>query len=151
MLRFLKIKRLTGPAGAKPLLSEARWVARSFLQKWICARIRRAQICLCERLALILTFSKPSPNPLPKGEGKEKEQPSEALGNMFDRPVPSAVGFSKRRPPFLPLPRQWERAGVRVARKYLPWPNPELRPPHTGCLQRSCNYPAIRAKVKAAL
>jgi len=54
-----------------------------------------AQISFCERLALILTFSP-----------WEKEQPAEALGNMFERPAPTAAGLSKKRPTFLPLPRR---------------------------------------------
>jgi hypothetical protein len=71
-------------------------------------RIHRhwAQICFCERLALILTFSP-----------WEKEKMSLDFGFADARPASPAAGFSKGQPTILPLPRQWERAGVRVARK----------------------------------
>jgi hypothetical protein len=67
-----------------------------------------AQICFCERLALILTFSP-----------WEKEQMSPDSAFADARPASPAAGFSKGQPAILPLPRRWEGRGKRGLEKEI--------------------------------
>ena len=48
---------------------------------------------------------------------REKEQMAFDAGFADARPASPAAGCSKWQPTILPLPRQWERGGVRVAWK----------------------------------